>query len=309
MWNTSSLTETVYDSYGYPKEEVITQFGDDGYVQESKFEYTYDKNGYPTISLKFMKSDSVNWLNNSKTEYAFDANGNKLLEAVYMRSWNTIYMNSWDSTQVWIGSYKYEYQYDSNNKMLSSTEYQWNFDTSSWLGVWKSEITYNVDQNPIIQIDYRTETTVWIPNIKTEFSYDTTVSINNMLVPQGYREMGANNMISQIVETPYNAAISAWTTSKSILLYYSNYIYIDAGIPSLNSLKISIYPNPTTESFRVNGLARPSTLSVLDLTGKLMFTKVISSNEPISINSLPKGIYLVKINSGNAQISQKLVKK
>jgi hypothetical protein len=246
-----------------------------------------------------MKSDSVIWINYSKTEYAFDANGNKLSEAVYMKSW--------DSTQVWIGSNKLENTFDNNNNLLSSTEYVWNFDSSEWLGSWRSVFTYNADQNPILEIDYQMEGIAWISYTKTEFSYDTTVSINNMLVPQGYREMGTNNMISQIVETSYNPELSSWTTSKSILLYYSN--YIDAGIPSLNSLKISIYPNPTTESFRVNGLARPSTLSVLDLTGKLMFTKVISSNEPISINSLPKGIYLVKINSGNVQISQKLVKK
>ena len=75
------------------------------------------------------------------------------------------------------------------------------------------------------------------------------------------------------------------------------------------SNSIKIYPNPTSESFHVSGLNCIATLRLTDISGKEIITKQISDNETVSISSLPKGLYFVKLISINGVTEKKLLKE
>lgn len=65
---------------------------------------------------------------------------------------------------------------------------------------------------------------------------------------------------------------------------------------------IQIFPNPAADYFTVQGLEKESQLSVYDITGKEVVRKTVVPNEKISVSTLPKGNYLVKVNDVTAKL-------
>jgi hypothetical protein len=74
---------------------------------------------------------------------------------------------------------------------------------------------------------------------------------------------------------------------------------------TINSIKI--YPNPTTNAFQLSGIEGVSTVTLSDLSGRLLISKEISSNETVSVSTLPNGIYLATIQSNNTRKTEKLI--
>lgn len=69
-----------------------------------------------------------------------------------------------------------------------------------------------------------------------------------------------------------------------------------------------LYPNPVTHGFQVNGIKGLSILRLSDINGKVLLTKEVNNNEYISVSSLPKGMYIVKISSEGKEMEQKIIK-
>lgn len=71
---------------------------------------------------------------------------------------------------------------------------------------------------------------------------------------------------------------------------------------------LMLYPSMVKEGFYVKGNLDKVIVSVYDLNGKLVMTKIISDNTFISASTLSKGNYIVKIKSSNKAVTQKIVK-
>lgn len=74
------------------------------------------------------------------------------------------------------------------------------------------------------------------------------------------------------------------------------------------SQTIVLYPKNVTDEFQVKGLNGSANLTIFNLKGVVVLSKKIIDNEHISINSLPKGIYIVKIKNNETFIENKIVK-
>lgn len=85
--------------------------------------------------------------------------------------------------------------------------------------------------------------------------------------------------------------------------------------PSENNLKVSLYPNPTSNEFKINLKDfnfKCADLSLFDNTGKLLFTEpLISPSQNYSYTykctDLPNGIYLFKLKLDNDIYFNKLI--
>ena len=71
---------------------------------------------------------------------------------------------------------------------------------------------------------------------------------------------------------------------------------------------IKIYPNPTTESFHAGGFTGKALLILTDINGIEILSIQVSGNESISINNLPKGVYIVKIITNEGTVERKMIK-
>ena len=74
---------------------------------------------------------------------------------------------------------------------------------------------------------------------------------------------------------------------------------------------IKIYPNPINDEFQmVNTSTEVMKFSILNLNGQTIYTNELSVNNSMKINSVnwSKGVYLIKIQQGQNQFYQKIIK-
>lgn len=79
-------------------------------------------------------------------------------------------------------------------------------------------------------------------------------------------------------------------------VYYIDVIRrVLSSVESVAEDKIHVYPNPTTEGFRMSGITASQTISIIDTSGRLMLQQQVSEGEYISTAHLSKGIYIVRV--------------
>jgi hypothetical protein len=75
-----------------------------------------------------------------------------------------------------------------------------------------------------------------------------------------------------------------------------------------NLENFSMYPNPSSGKVFFNfEKNQERVLTVRDISGKVILSKVTSSNTEIDFNNYGKGIYLVNIQSENGSITEKVI--
>lgn len=84
--------------------------------------------------------------------------------------------------------------------------------------------------------------------------------------------------------------------------------YLVAVSPKIVSDKIRIYPTMVKESVHISGVEEKSILEIIDIKGNVVFTQSIEGDALISLSSLPKAVYLIKITTQESKFSYKIIK-
>lgn len=83
------------------------------------------------------------------------------------------------------------------------------------------------------------------------------------------------------------------------------------GVADMNAAKVSVYPNPVKDEFKLNLSAAYNSakteVTVTDLTGKKV--KTFAAGESYNVSDLGKGVYILTITDGVNKFTQKLIKK
>ena len=79
-------------------------------------------------------------------------------------------------------------------------------------------------------------------------------------------------------------------------------------VEELESLGITLYPNPSNGIFKLEGDNLPgSVIKIMDLSGRVLLEQKISNSvETINFDS-GKGLYLIVIDTGERKVKAKLV--
>ncbi len=80
------------------------------------------------------------------------------------------------------------------------------------------------------------------------------------------------------------------------------------GSLELNAISFDIYPNPTTETAIVENMPSGSTLTITDITGKIVYSSFINKEQSI-INTLEfeNGVYIIRVENNGRVANRKLV--
>ena len=98
----------------------------------------------------------------------------------------------------------------------------------------------------------------------------------------------------------------------------TNFMYIDnikfyageMGVSDLTSASISVYPTVTKDVVNVSAKSNISNIAVYNTAGQqVMRVNPNGMNAQINVNSLPAGVYMVKIQSGKETLTKKIVVK
>ncbi|MGB4846718.1 MAG: T9SS type A sorting domain-containing protein [Saprospiraceae bacterium] len=95
--------------------------------------------------------------------------------------------------------------------------------------------------------------------------------------------------------------------------------YIDNEITGIkefknNQLEVTISPNPTSDKILIeipeSTVDQKFNIRIYNLTGKLMSEQLArGASFSLSLDTMPDGLYLLKINSGDRQTVKKIIKK
>lgn len=90
---------------------------------------------------------------------------------------------------------------------------------------------------------------------------------------------------------------------------FENIVEITTALSKPKNEMLSLFPNPVSDFIIVKGAEGIANLRIIDLNGKTIINKQININENISVQSLSKGIYCVKLTTLEGTINLKLIKK
>ena len=85
------------------------------------------------------------------------------------------------------------------------------------------------------------------------------------------------------------------------------------GTTSVENIKdefsFNIYPNPANDFVTITNLPIGSTMRILDITGKVVYSSAITSEQTTTINTTDfiNGIYLIRIENNGNIANRKLV--
>jgi len=236
-------------------------------------------NGYLTLTASYIWNTVNNtWKGYSKNEYAYDANGFQILNATY----------TWSNQ--WVGSSKSTNVFDNLGNQLLYISYTWDTLTNDWIGSQKYVYAYNSDnlQTEAAYYFWDINTNSWIGSSKQVYNYNSSGDIITDIT-YGWDTENVN-----------------WGISSIGTYYYASRVI--TSLTNQNTNDLVIYPNPVTSGFILKGFSGSISLSIYNLTGKLMITKVVNGQEQISLSTLPTGIYVVKLITVDRIIEKKLVK-
>lgn len=78
--------------------------------------------------------------------------------------------------------------------------------------------------------------------------------------------------------------------------------------PGTKDVGISFYPNPATSAIYFRNISDSATVTIYDSHGKVIKNGIILNNT-INVDSLPNGVYYLKINNNNQTLIKKMVKQ
>ena len=267
----------VYDDKHLILSQTMTgSFGSDS----SKYEYTYDKNGYK-ISEKFGHTDCAGiWSNYDSITYTYDVQYNLIRrESKIWSDDSAAYIHaSWDG--------RITYAYDENNNRISHVRETYNYDLSAWeVDDWNSKLewTYENDNAVVIRsYAWNKDSLLWQP------------------ATSGHVDIHYNNM---------HSGFEGMLSGHEFRISYQRFELLNV-CDRKNMLELKIYPNPSVNHVYIDGIMENSSLSIYDYTGKLLRrTAVNTSTKWIDITSLENGMYLFVISNSSQKTTRKIVKQ
>ena len=91
---------------------------------------------------------------------------------------------------------------------------------------------------------------------------------------------------------------------------YQNCEQIITGINDLHAMgSIKIYPNPVTSSFTLANLDNAAEFEIFDIHGLKVMSGMVNFTQVIKIETLPKGLYFLKLQNNNLMRILKVVKQ
>lgn len=300
----------VYDS-NHRLREVTFENWNNGWSDYYKHSYTYD----PAGNL-LTQTDQV-WLGGAwRNTYhsAFTYSGNNRTSALY-RYWDSAINN-------WVNSLRTTFVY-TGNQLTSSTDEDWN--ATSWTNsmrrtnfvyagtdmlsyhfeMWdpgrgafelktKTSFTYDGNHHMLASSLETWDATgsVWEKSMKTDYSYD------------------AHWNETQIEEYIWDASIGNWENNTLIINYYTTGT---VGITERSDTKhtLALSPNPCTDEITLSASGHEiTTVRIMDLSGKIVWTGDFKQNSPFSINvqSLEPGMYFVETKHEQGLSTGKFIK-
>jgi hypothetical protein len=121
-----------------------------------------------------------------------------------------------------------------------------------------------------------------------------------------------DNDFSTVVYGPFAAAnavnyFNDWSWSPFVRLNFDPSLSIE-NVSLLDGVKV--YPNPSNGLITIsNDNGTENTITILDMTGKVVVTRVVNTSLEMDLNSFGSGVYMVEVSNENGKKAERVVIK
>lgn len=148
-------------------------------------------------------------------------------------------------------------------------------------------------------------------NLTLRFS-DTSEAARYSFWDFGDGATGAGKVVEHAFPAPGTFRVKL-TTCNEIMACDTISHNIDAGLPVFYStnreMNLSVFPNPAGDQIFIRGIEDKCTVRICDLSGRTCLLTQVSGNLPVDLSTLPRGIYLLRIQTNSSDKIVKLIKK
>jgi len=315
LWDTSSNSwkndnQTTYtnNSNGnvihYISQDWNQQSG--SWVNKNRIGYTYTSSNKTQTEINETWSDGE-WVNFYKDTYTYDGDGNTT--NVLSQLWET-------NSNTWENEYNRNYTY--NNGLTQQYIVQtWDQSSSAWSNHQLVLYSYNAS-NKIQEMTYQSYDYGWFSFMRSLYTYDASGSVSKILSQtkgsnsnwenscQVLYSNNSNGVLQQYTAQNWDQSSGDWINSlRGSYTYYNTNM-----VQESNGIEFACSPNPASDFITIR-LSSPDfvKVSIMNLQGQVLSTRVENGNEfQISINDLPKGVYIINLERGGKMGSYKFIK-
>jgi hypothetical protein len=241
---------------------------------KAKSNYTYNTRGEFILALYLTwQNESGQWINNGKGEDIYDTNDN-LIQELYIQ-WNDLNVAFSDTIR------RIENVFNVDNKLILSVTSLWDESLSRTVYSDKHEYWLDASGNCTSSVTslWDNNLSQWLYSDSTEYTLDT------------------NNQPSVDLMYLWDENQYEWRTYQRTKYYWSN--ENATGIKDEKETNNQFYPNPASDFviFNIVDLSASANIKIFDLQGKMVLNQVLPDNKQVFINTLPKGIYIYRIQN------------
>jgi hypothetical protein len=295
-----------------------------------KFTYFYNNHSQVILSRYFLWYNG-NW--DLVRIYSNTYNSDQNLDTALVKDWNE---STQESSELW----RWYYNYNSS-KNLDSWIFQIN-EVSGWRDVSSNTFDYNSSGylekqsasswDPISQLwrlmseasyDYGTLNNVetysskqkdpatlqWKNESKIEYIYDSSTLLSDISHPpfSDFYVLGEllipNNAV--LTEKRHHWNGLSWEVNRLSDYYYSTQTI---GKEEISLEQIDLYPNPATNRIEIHGAnSQEYRIQLISMNGLKVLDENFVISLSISIDHIPNGMYLAKIESANSISTKRLI--
>lgn len=346
QYQKSGKEESAFDENGNQTQNIKYLWDGNQWINGSKIEFTYDEGGNQTQNIGYNWNNNL-WVNSSKNVMAFDSIGKNTqiigsgwdgenwfhvekYETVYDENENiTRFVYSEWNVSEWMEAAKFEYHYDAvGNMVLSDLIYLFEEQEIIFM---REESEYDGYGNRtyyvFLSIDGENEDFTLLPMWKQENVYDNSFSFKDLILPftSGDFEVDKeNDFEGEVGQMDLNLLFKHkltnlasyehdgdnWVSAGDYTIYYSEQTVTGVNENKLTN-NIRVYPNPATNqvTFNITAAIGQFNVELYDLQGKLVLNRLVSNNNPVSIESLNDGLYIYRLSENQNFYTGKIMVK
>jgi hypothetical protein len=285
---TDSMTTSVYQSGSILNQYIST--------------FTYNSDETLESQLIKQKENTSDWVNFEFVNWYYKPGTTQILSQ-RNKKWLT-------ETSKWENTQKIDYQYTADNKLLTETYQRWN--VMFWENDSQYDYVYDTGGLLVKKVLSLPIYNQWRSVINIVYSDFANNKPNLMESQYDYWGGNTGELTNSYIPFLFNDETAVLKAKRLEINYLPIY---DLGIKNIeykNSLhSIPVYPNPSAGIFYVNTQNYViQSWTLLDLSGRVLKKQLQSLNSGvIDITDLPNGIYILRVSTSDALLTQKLVKE
>ncbi len=314
VFSSGERYSTVYNTSGQITEELVENYANAAWINAYKTIYTYANGKLTNYLNQRWDNNQSSWEAYAEVNYFYVSGGATPNEQITRMK---------DLTGTWVNEERRTNIVWRNFNEQEFTSYNSNTWNNGWVNPERGTFVYDAFGGYVETIEKQIYAG-WVNLKRLTTSYDNHLNYtgfkeelwvnNGWVTTYVLQQMHTYNAAGELTETVFNQLSSPFNTLfLARRRVYSNFISINGTSDKFLNLSAKVYPNPVYSILNIQlpEVKGSVTATLSDVTGKTWLTKSFTSTETKQLNleALPKGIYLLHLQTETGSTVKRIVKQ